>query len=152
MAKMLEGYSQSSLNLPKEEIRKFLPYNFEFIRRQCSFQTKSKKELSAEDPMISTQAVLARLAANKRAAHMTLDDFGITDSDLRDLVFQASLIARAIQQCFGENACDSNYKEIDKASYEESIEMFGVKHSRGLLLKFLDENLEMRRSRMTIEK
>lgn len=144
----LEDRSRTQMKWSSDEEKGIFDANINFVLRQCKLQLKNQGELSVNDPMLATQAVLARRAANKRAAHMTLDNFGITDSDLHDLVFQACLIARAIQQCFGIDTCDTNYEEIDKGSYDASFDMFGLSHPRGLLLSDLDENLKMRRNRI----
>ena len=143
----LENWSRTKMKWSSEEEAVIFDANIKFVIRQCELQLKTQGELSTNDPMLATQAVLVRRAANKRAAHMTLDDFGITDSDLYDLVFEACLIARAIQQCLGGDACDTNYEEVDQGSYDASASMFGVKHPRGLLLGDLDANLKIRRNR-----
>ena len=144
----LEDRSRSQMKWSSEEERGIFDANIKFVLMQCELQLKLQGELSVNDPMLATQAVLARRAANKRAAHMTLDDFGITNFDLHDLVFEACLIARAIQQCFGIDVCDTNYEEVDKGSYDASVDMFGLSHPLGLLLGDLDANLKMRRNRI----
>ncbi len=143
----LETRSRTKMKWSSDKEAEKFDSNIKFVIRSCEFQLKTLSELSANDPMLATQAVLVRRAANKRAAHMTLDDFRITESDLHDLVYKACLIARAIQQCLGGDACDTSYEEIDKGSYDASISMFGVKHPRGILLGDLDANLKMQRNR-----
>ena len=120
-----------------------------FVQARCSLQLVNHvQNLSADAPMIQVQALLARRAANKRAAHMTLDDYGITHSDIRDLVFNALLIARAIHRVLGGDAYTGNYEEVDQGAYEAAAQVFGHRHSKGLLLVDLEANVDLFRSRI----
>lgn len=119
-----------------------------FVQARCSLQLVNHvQNLPADAPMTQVQAHLARRAANKRAAHMTLDDYGVTLSDIKDLVFNAMLIARAIQRVMGDDTYTGNYEEVDRGAYEAAAQVFGHRHSNGLLLVDLEANVDLYRSK-----
>jgi hypothetical protein len=106
-----------------------------FVQMQCSqLLIQHAHLLPANAPLPQIQAFLARRTANKRSAHMTLDDWAITSSDIRDLVLRAAIIARAIQRVLGSDVYPGNYRDVDRGAYSSSRALFGVRHGSGLLL------------------
>jgi hypothetical protein len=119
-----------------------------FVQKRCAVQiVRHVHQLPSDAPMIQVQSFLARRAANKRSAHMTLDDWQITPSDLRDLVSNALLIARAIQRVHGNDVYNGNYQEVDKGAYEAASKVLGHRHAFGLLLVDLDANVDLFRQK-----
>lgn len=119
-----------------------------FVQKHCELQlVKHVHQLASHAPMIQIQSFLARRAANKRSAHMTLDDWKITSSDIRDLVFNALLVARAIQRVHGDDVYVGNYQEVDNGAYEAASRVFGHRHTSGLLLVELDANVDLLRQK-----
>lgn len=93
---------------------------------------------SARDPLLARvgrQVQLARRAANKRAAHITLDEYAISLDDIHQLVSNALAIARSIQGLLGRDACDTDLVEVDGAAYEAAAHVFGISHACGRLVK-----------------
>jgi len=92
---------------------------------------------NVNDPLlarIGRQVRLARRAANKRAAHITLDEYNISIDDIHQLVSNAMGIARSIQAILGRDACDTDYAEVDAGAYEAAGQLFGFSHAVGRLL------------------
>ncbi len=123
-----------------------------FIQEHCSLCLVNKAEaLQNNAPRLQVQALLVRRAANKRSAHMTLDDYALTQSDLRDVCFHTLLIARAIQRVYGDDVYSGNYVHVDSGSYEAAAQVFGNGHSKGLLTSSLEENLDMLIERIRVK-
>jgi hypothetical protein len=101
------------------------------------------RNLPIDAPLFQVQAYLARRTANKRSAHMTLDDYGITRSDVRDLSFSTLVVARSIHRVFGDDAYPGNYADVDRGSYEAAARVFSHRHTAGLLACDLEENIDM---------
>ena len=119
-----------------------------FIQKHCALQlVREANKLPSDAPIIQIQSFLARRAANKRSAHMTLDDWKITSSDIRDLVFNALLVARSIQRVHGDDVYVGNYQEVDYGAYEAASNVLGHRHTSGLLLVDLDANVDLFRQK-----
>ena len=119
-----------------------------FVQKHCALHLVRKaNKLPSGAPMIQVQSFLARRAANKRSAHMTLDDWEITSSDIRYLVFNALVVARAIQRVHGDDVYVGNYQEVDKGAYEAASKVFDRRHTSGLLLVDLDANVDLFRQK-----
>lgn len=118
--------------------------HFRLVHERCSHGLVTRiRDLPTDAPLFQVQAYLARRAANKRAAHMTLDDYGITQSDIRDLCFTTLVIARAIHRILGDDVYSGNYADVDWGSYEAAARIFGRRHAAGLLTCNLEENIDM---------
>jgi hypothetical protein len=88
------------------------------------------------DPLLARvgiQTKLARHAANKRTAHITLDDYEIGLDDLHQLIKNALAIATHIQAILGKSQCPFDHAEIDRAAYDGVKLLFGCSHAGGLL-------------------
>lgn len=118
-------------------------------QRLCSLcLVKERSELPSDAPPLQVRAFLARRMANKRSAHMTLDDYQISRSDIRDLCFNILIIARALQRVHGEDLYSGNYAEVDRGSYEAASRIFSHRHTQGLLTSDLEENIDMHINRI----
>lgn len=99
--------------------------------------------LPTDAPLFQVQAYLARRTVNKRSAHMTLDDYGITQSDIRDICFNILIIARALHRVHGDDVYSGNYADVDRGSYEAADRVLAHRHTAGLLTCDLEENIDM---------
>jgi hypothetical protein len=113
-------------------------------QERCSLSLVTHvRDLPPDAPLFQVQAYLTRRAANKRSAHMTLDDYGITRSDIRDLCFSTLIIARALHRVHGDDIYSGNYADIDWGSYEAAARVFDHRHTAGLLACDLEDNIDM---------
>lgn len=114
------------------------------VQERCSLGLVTHvRDLPPDAPLFQRQAYLARRTANKRSAHMTLDDYGITQSDIRDLCFSTLVIARALHRVHGDDVYSGNYADVDWGSYEAAAGVFDHRHTAGLLACDLEENIDI---------
>ncbi len=108
-------------------------HRIEILALQCAMHVEAADSHPAL-ARVFQQAELVRRAANKRAAHITLDEYNIGIDDIHQLVSNAVAIARSIQAILGLDACDTDYAEVDAGAYEASEQVFGCSHGAGRLL------------------
>lgn len=134
------GYAFADGNRDPEWIMDHL----HLVQERCSLGLVTHaRDLRPDAPLFQLQAYLARRTVNKRCAHMTMDDYGITRSDIRDLSFSTLIIARALHRVHGEDVYAGNYADVDWGSYEAAARVFGHRHTAGLLTHNLEENIDM---------
>lgn len=114
------------------------------VQEYCSLGLVNNiNKLPTDAPLFQIQLYLARKFVNKRSAHMTLDDYGITHSDVRDICFNTLIIARALHRILGDDTYSGNYYDVDRDSYEGAARIFDHRHTAGLLACDLEENIDM---------
>lgn len=114
------------------------------VQQLCSLVlVRDVSDLPIDAPLFQVQAYLARRSANKRSAHMTLDDYGITQTDIRDVCFNILIIARALHRVYGDDVYSGNYIDVDRGSYEAADRVLAHRHTAGLLTCDLEENIDM---------
>jgi hypothetical protein len=114
------------------------------VQELCSLGLVTRPvDLPKDAPLIQIQAYRARRAANKRSAHMTLDDYSITRSDIRDVCLSTIVIARAMQRVHGSEVYSGNYADVDRGSYEAANRLFNHRHTAGLLTADLEKNVDL---------
>jgi hypothetical protein len=119
------------------------------VRERCSLGLVTQiQDLPIDASLFQIQAYLARRVANKRSAHITLDDYGITKSDIRDICFSTLIIARAVHRVHGDDVYSGSYVDVDWGSFEAATRIIGHRHTAGLLARDLDSNIDMLVSRI----
>lgn len=118
--------------------------HFLLVQQRCALSLVNHLgDLTNDAPLLQIQAYLARRMANKRSAHMTLDDYGITQSDIRDVCFNILVIARALHRVQGDDVYAGNYADVDRGSYDAAERILAHRHTAGLLTFELEENIDM---------
>jgi len=127
----------------EEKGEEWIKNHLNLVREYCSLAlVKKRSDIPIIAPLFQIQAYLARRAANKRAAHMTLDDFGISADDIHNLCYTTVIIARSIHRVLREDVYVGNYSDVDKGAYEGATRIFRYKHSTGLLTANIEDDID----------
>jgi len=127
----------------KEKGEVWVNNHLNLVHEYCSLGLITKKsDLPIITPLFQIQVFLARRAANKRAAHMTLDDFGISPDDIYNLCYTTIIIARSIHRVLREDAYVGSYADVDEGAYEAASRFFRYKHTAGLLTSNIEDDVD----------
>ena len=97
-----------------------------YIQQSAECLSVKDKAATRNSANISKKVALLRRMANKAVAQITLDDYVLTDQDIRDVFVAVLTLACAIQKLLGELAYPGSFHEVEEAAMQDAVRMFGA--------------------------